>query len=143
ELTALKERWEAARTAGDEDSWALGKILAGEPTVYPETSEHFVAQMLNLDQLGAIDFKKGCYIGQEVIARAHYRGGVKRHMLRAACESTSSLRPGDEVLAQGSPVGEVVDARRDASGIWQMLAVIQDDFRTAPLDISGAPMTLL
>ncbi|HSN17463.1 MAG TPA: folate-binding protein, partial [Gammaproteobacteria bacterium] len=103
-VAGLKQRWESTTTSGTEDLWALHKILAGEPTVFGETSEHFVAQMLGLEELGAIDFKKGCYIGQEVIARAHYRGGVKRHMLRAACESTSSLRPGDEVLAQGSPV---------------------------------------
>ena len=55
---------------------------AGLPQVYAATSEAFVAQMLNLDLLGAIAFDKGCYTGQEVIARAHYRGRVKRRMQR-------------------------------------------------------------
>ena len=55
---------------------------AGLPQVYAATSETFVAQMLNLDLLGAIAFDKGCYTGQEVIARAHYRGRVKRRMQR-------------------------------------------------------------
>ena len=62
--------------------WQLAGIAAGEPQVYAATSEQFVAQMLNLDLLDGIAFDKGCYTGQEVIARAHYRGRVKRRMQR-------------------------------------------------------------
>ncbi|HLW73917.1 MAG TPA: folate-binding protein, partial [Gammaproteobacteria bacterium] len=69
-VDTLMGLWEKLETRGvrpaDNDAWALAKILAGEPSVFPETSEHFVAQMLDLDKLGAVDFKKGCYIGQEV-----------------------------------------------------------------------------
>ena len=144
-LITLWERLEnlGVRATG-EDSWALAKILAGEPSVYPETSEHFVAQMLDLDKLGAVDFKKGCYIGQEVIARSHYRGGVKRHLARAECRAASMLKPGLEIydVERDSPVAEIVDARRDAAGVWQMLVVIQDDFRGRPLVIGNAPVTL-
>ncbi|MGQ0587855.1 MAG: CAF17-like 4Fe-4S cluster assembly/insertion protein YgfZ, partial [Gammaproteobacteria bacterium] len=61
-------------------AWKLADIEAGVPTVHPETSDHFVAQMCNLDALGGISFDKGCYTGQEIIARVHYRGAVKRHM---------------------------------------------------------------
>src|SRR5690348_2071626 len=63
ELAALKRRWDSATVPGSEEDWALQKVLAGEPTVFAETSEHFVAQMLDLDRLGAVDFRKGCYIG--------------------------------------------------------------------------------
>jgi hypothetical protein len=134
-LATLKQRWEPITAAGTEDDWSLRRILTGEPTVHPETSEHFVAQMLDLDKFGGIDFKKGCYIGQEVIARAHYRGGVKRHLVRAECRTSSRLKPGTDIHARGhdSPVGEVVDARLDAHGVWQMLIVIQDDFREKEL----------
>jgi len=134
-LAGLKKRLEAAGAASSQEAWALQKILAGEPTVYPETSEHFVAQMLELDKLGGIDFKKGCYIGQEVIARSHYRGGVKRHLARASSESTDTFKPGSDIQAVGqdSPVAEVVDARRDGQGLWQMLLVVQDDFRDEQL----------
>lgn len=144
-LAELKRTWEPATTLGTEDLWGLHKILAGEPTLYPDTSEHFVAQMLDLDKLGVIDFKKGCYIGQEVIARAHYRGGVKRHMARTSCRANGLIKPGDEIHAQGSPVAEVVDAQRDETGIWQMLAVIQDDAREMALvhAASGAAVTLI
>lgn len=133
-LAALRRKLEAAGAeAIGEDAWPLAKILVGEPTVYPETTEHFVAQMLGLDQLGAIDFKKGCYIGQEVIARAHYRGAVKRRMARGTVTGTGRPAPGTElrISGQGDPVAEVVDAQRDAAGVWQMLLVVQDDHREA------------
>ena len=68
--------------ADDRASWERADIAAGLPQVYTATSEAFVAQMLNLDLLGAIAFDKGCYTGQEVIARAHYRGRVKRRLQR-------------------------------------------------------------
>ena len=142
--------WQALMVAGarptGEGGWRLGKILAGEPTVYAETSEHFVAQMLGLEELGAINFKKGCYTGQEVIARAHYRGAVKRHLLRAECRSMESIRPGTPVNLQGSEqvVAEVVDAGRDAAGSTQLLLVIQDDHRDAKLSLPhGSVVPLL
>ena len=146
-LIALWEEVERLGTQpANEDAWALAKIQAGEPSIFPETSEHFVAQMLNLDALGAIDFKKGCYIGQEVIARSHYRGGVKRHMLRGQSTAKADLKPGMELNLEGgeTPVAEIVDARRDAGGIWQMLLVVQDDHKDSGLvhAASGAAVTL-
>lgn len=133
-----------ARPAGS-DVWTLLRILAGEPEVHPETSGHFVAQMLGLEELGAVHFNKGCYLGQEVIARAHYRGAVKRHLRRARCRSAESLQPGSAVFAAGhdQPVGEIADAGRDASGEWQMLLVLQDESTTAALQIQGSPITVI
>lgn len=84
--------------------WKLLDIEAGVPTVYPETQDHFVAQMCNLDTLGGISFDKGCYTGQEVIARVHYRGAVKRHMTLQRLDGTSPA-PGMKLES-----GEVVDA---------------------------------
>lgn len=136
EMKHLRQRLESAGVvAAGAETWALRRILAGEPAVFPETSEYFVAQMLDLDKLGGIDFKKGCYTGQEVIARAHYRGGVKRHLARAESRSTAPLTPGSDIHTPGhdSPVAEVVDARLDEGGIWQMLLVVQDDYRSAEL----------
>ena len=65
-----------------EHDWRLAGIRAGLPQVYPQTHEAFVAQMLNLDLLGGVSFEKGCYTGQEIIARTHFRGAVKRRMFR-------------------------------------------------------------
>jgi hypothetical protein len=136
---ALASLWKLSQAAGarpvNEGQWSLLKILAGEPTVYPETSEHFVAQMLGLDELGAIDFKKGCYIGQEVIARSHYRGAVKRHLVHAQSAAPAVLKPGMELQVRGedASVAEIVDAQRDDKGNWRMLLVIQDAHREAAL----------
>jgi folate-binding protein YgfZ len=111
--------------------WQRLAIAAGEPQVYAVTSEEFVAQMLNLDALGAIAFAKGCYTGQEVIARAHYRGRVKRRMQRFVTRTPHVLRPGDAgALADGRAI-KVVDAVPLVDGRCEFLAV-------APL-IAGEP----
>lgn len=91
-------------TTVDVNAWKLLEIEAGIPTVYPETSDHFVPQMCNLDTLGGISFNKGCYTGQEIVARVHYRGAVKRRMVR--------IRLPFEPPQAGSRIeqGEVVDA---------------------------------
>src|SRR5690606_23897617 len=67
-------------------AWQCAEIEAGIPEVYPETSGQFLAQMLNLDRIGAVSFAKGCYPGQEIVARAHHLGRVKRRarLFRAA-----------------------------------------------------------
>jgi len=79
----------------DTTPWELEDVRQGLPQVYAATREEFVAQMLNLDLLGAVSFDKGCYTGQEVIARAHYRGRVKRRMQRWLNTSGALLAPGD------------------------------------------------
>jgi folate-binding Fe-S cluster repair protein YgfZ len=82
-----------------------------------------VAQMLNLDALGAIAFEKGCYTGQEIIARAHYRGKVKRRLQRFLVAAPARLGPGDEgVLGDGRPF-KVVDAAQREDGGCEFLAV--------------------
>ena len=103
--------------------WRLTDMVEGLPQVYTATSEAFVAQMLNLDLLGAIAFDKGCYTGQEVIARAHYRGRVKRRMQRWLNPSGVSLRPADTAHGpDGRPLTVVrVAARPD--GQQEILAV--------------------
>ncbi|MBS0422159.1 MAG: folate-binding protein YgfZ [Proteobacteria bacterium] len=87
----------------DRATWLRLEVAAGQPQVYAATSEEFVAQMLNLDALNAIAFDKGCYTGQEVIARAHYRGRVKRRMQRFVSRQPLQLAPGD--------AGELSDGR--------------------------------
>jgi tRNA-modifying protein YgfZ len=103
--------------------WSRLRIAAGEPEVYVATSGEFVAQMLNLDALGGIAFDKGCYTGQEVIARAHYRGRVKRRLQRFRTAQPLALAPGDlGELADGRTF-RVVDAVRTAEGGCEFLAV--------------------
>jgi len=103
--------------------WQLAVVAAGEPQVYAATSEEFVAQMLNLDLIEGISFEKGCYTGQEVIARAHFRGRVKRRMQRFITEAAAALAPGDTArLADGRAL-TVVQAAQHADGRCEFLAV--------------------
>lgn len=119
--------------------WHREDIRAGLPQVYGATNELFVAQMLNADLLGGIGFEKGCYTGQEIIARMHFRGSVKRRMFlfRASCAPPA---PGTRVIAGGVHAGDVVDAASAPEGT-ELLAVINLSQIDAALelDVSGNP----
>jgi folate-binding protein YgfZ len=120
-------------------AWHREDVRCGLPQVHAQTHEAFVAQMLNLDLLGGISYEKGCYTGQEIIARTHFRGTVKRRMLgfHAAC---APPLPGTRVLSGGQHAGDVVDAAATASGC-ELLAVISLAQRDQPLELeSGAAL---
>jgi folate-binding protein YgfZ len=113
----------ARADAGGRAAWLRLDIAAGQPQVYAATSEEFVAQMLNLDALNAIAFDKGCYTGQEVIARAHYRGRVKRRMQRFVSRAACRLAPGDSGLLADGRAFKVVLAAQLPDGRCDFLAV--------------------
>jgi len=92
-------------------------IRGGYPYIGTEQSEQFTPHMLNLDLLDAISFDKGCYTGQEIVARTHYKGATKRRTLRF--ESDKPVTAGDKVSLDGRDIGEVLNA----SGV-DLLAVI-------------------
>jgi folate-binding protein YgfZ len=80
-----------------EEAWTLQEIRAGRPLITAATQDQFVPQMVNLEELGGVNFQKGCYPGQEVVARAQYRGqGVKRRMVKLPAPAGAALRPGQE-----------------------------------------------
>ena len=126
--------------------WRRADITAGLPQVYPETHESFVAQMLNLDLLGAISFDKGCYAGQEIIARTHYRGSIKRRMFKFAAACAASL-PGTRVLDGTERAGEVVDAVNTAPSAeplgCELLAVVSLEHACARLSLDGLADSLM
>jgi folate-binding protein YgfZ len=82
--------------AGAEDAWTLEEIRAGRPLITAATQDKFVPQMVNLETIGGVDFQKGCYPGQEIVARAQYRGEVKRRMQRVQVPQGVELKPGQE-----------------------------------------------
>lgn len=110
-VTASRERWREL------------DVRAGLPQVYAATSEQFVAQMLNLDVIGAIAFDKGCYTGQEVIARAHYRGRVKRRLQRFRSRGALGLAPADSGSLPDGRSFTVIEAAQLADGRCEFLAV--------------------
>lgn len=91
------------------DDWEEREIRAGLPEIVEATSERFVAQMINLDLLGGVSFTKGCYVGQEIIARAHHLGRIKRRMRLFAC-AQAGASAGDPVFDGDRQVGTVVRA---------------------------------
>ena len=111
------------------DLWALHDIRAGIPTVVPKTSDAFVPQMLNLQLIDGVSFTKGCYTGQEVVARMQYLGKLKRRMYTAEVESAIAPQPGDVLSVPGSTSeqapGRVVDARAIAPGRYALLVVVE------------------
>ncbi len=108
--------------------WAWLDIMAGIPSVHPETSEEFVPQMANLEAVGGVNFKKGCYPGQEIVARMQYLGKLKQRMYRAHFAGERAPRPGEAVYAPdfpGQSAGTVVESQPSPDGGHDLLAVIQ------------------
>ena len=112
--------------AATHSDWELAEIRAGIPTILSPTSGEFVPQMVNLDLLGGISFTKGCYTGQEIVARMKYLGRVKRRMLHFSC-TESPPPPGAPVYGERGVVGQVVRAAPTAGGSEFLAVLVLDD----------------
>ncbi len=101
----IKQAWLKLRDNADvtnTQDWNLLNIAAGVPEITANNSGEFIGQFLNLDKLDAINFKKGCFPGQEIIARVHYRGKVTKRMLRVRMDELLELTSGDDLVLQDS-----------------------------------------
>jgi folate-binding protein YgfZ len=127
---------EAAPTNHALDLWRALEVCSGIPRVVARTQDQFVPQMVNWELVGGVNFQKGCYPGQEVVARSQYRGTLKRRsfLFRLQDEATEvSVSPGDEVYAKDDPeqpAGMVVLAapawlgsNRSSAGCWALIEV--------------------
>jgi len=127
-LGGLWETLSRRLTAAGAPYWELLDIRAGVPVVVPQTQERFVPQMVNLDALHGISFKKGCYTGQEIIARTHYLGRLKQRLYLARVDSPLPLQPGDSLFSRGADtehsIGTVVAAQASPPQGQELLAVI-------------------
>jgi folate-binding protein YgfZ len=122
------------------EQWRALDIAAGMAQVYSATSGQFVAQMLNLDCIDAISFTKGCYTGQEVIARAHYRGRIKRRMQRFLSHSALRLAAGEAGRLDDGRSFRVVEAMQHADGRCEFLAVASLPGAEQQADETGLPL---
>ena len=113
-----------------------GLIYGGYPCIGAEQSEQFTPHMLNLDLLDAVSFDKGCYTGQEIVARTHYKGATKRRTHRF--ESEMPVSAGDKVSLDDRDIGEVLNA----SG-HDLLAVIPVSNADGPLSVNDSELTLV
>src|SRR5690606_20161061 len=123
---AIKSRLSALLTEGALNEWLLGQIRAGIGQVMPSTRELFIPQMLNLQAIGGVSFKKGCYTGQEIVARMQYLGKLKRRLYRVKLDVGDLPEPGTQLFSpsHNSAIGEVVLAARAENHI-ELLAVLQ------------------
>ncbi|MBN2976847.1 YgfZ/GcvT domain-containing protein [Pseudomonas lactucae] len=108
------------------NDWLLGQIRAGIGQVMPQTRELFIPQMLNLQAVGGVSFKKGCYTGQEIVARMQYLGKLKRRLYRLKLDAAQMPEPGTPLFSpsHNSAIGEVVIAAKADLSI-ELLAVLQ------------------
>ncbi len=114
-----------ARPAGS-TCWDWLNIRAGIPVILEKTQEEFVPQMVNFDLIGGINFKKGCYPGQEIVARMHYLGKLKRRMYLAHIDGDA--KPGDDLYSEdmaGQASGKIANAAPSPIGGYDVLAVMQ------------------
>ncbi len=110
------------------ESWNNLNILDGVPDIYPTTQEAFIPQSLNMDLIDGVNFKKGCYTGQEIVARTHYLGKVKRRMYRGFIESQDVLTPGDQILNEKKEViGQLVRSAVENNSKTNMLIELRVD----------------
>jgi len=119
--------------SGTTEDWLLNNLRAGRAEVWRAQSEEFTPHMLNLDLLGVVSFDKGCYPGQEIVARTHYRGATKRRTHRF--ESAQALSPGDKIADGERDVGEVVNAIGT-----DLLAVIPSEKAESALSVNGVKL---
>lgn len=137
-------------TLTGEEPWRLLTILAGVPTVYSSTADAFVPQMTNLDLLNGINFRKGCYTGQEIVARTHYLGKLKRRMYLGRVNGPIPPQPGDELFAgqesaETQSVGRIVDACRHPEEGFALLAVVViEQAENSPIHLAnGTPLSFV
>ncbi|MFT0516688.1 YgfZ/GcvT domain-containing protein [Pseudomonas faucium] len=124
----VRETLAATLPEGSLNDWLLGQIRAGIGQVMGPTRELFIPQMINLQAVDGVSFKKGCYTGQEIVARMQYLGKLKRRQYRLALAEQQVPAPGAEIFSptHGSSVGEVVLAASTGQGC-ELLAVLSAD----------------
>jgi folate-binding protein YgfZ len=135
EIAVVREKSQAvlgtlaaeAESESPED-WQRQVIRAGVPVILPSTQEEFVPQMINLDLIGGVSYEKGCYPGQEIVARMHFRGTLKQRMYLAGITAGGQPQPGEKLFSPAfgeQACGTVVNAARAPEGGHDLLAVLQ------------------
>jgi folate-binding protein YgfZ len=131
-LSVTRELVAEAATA--QNAWRLADIRAGLPQVYTATQEQFVAQMLNLDLIDGISFSKGCYTGQEIIARTQHLGRIKRRLFRIGLPEGGNFAVGQSLQLADGRSARLTEVARTDNG-YEALAVLT--LEAATVDAGG------
>ena len=122
--------------------WKIADINAGIPTIYRENIEKFIPQMVNLDLINGISFSKGCYTGQEIVARVQHKGKVKQRMFHITGKaSNKKIDSGTAILCEDTKVGTVIESLED-NGQMHALGVIKNDASKKRLVVDGTEIKL-
>ena len=124
------------------DDWVECDINTMIPIISNESSLQYIPQMLNLDELKGVSFSKGCYTGQEVVARVQHRGKVKKRMYKISIKETDSVDPHTQIMDQTKPVGNIVISKKIANDCI-CLAVINQVDSTCELTVNEKSIELL
>lgn len=123
-------------------AWQLAMVRAGLPLITQPTQEEFVAQMLNYELIGGVNFKKGCYPGQEIVARTQYLGKLKKRMYRVALPAGTAPAPGNDLYSPDfgeQSAGKLVNVAPAPDGGFEALAVMQSSSAEAGEVRLGTP----
>ncbi len=128
-LNFLIEKIKDKLSFHNNNSWRYLDILAGIPNIYASTMEEFVPQMINYALIDGVSFNKGCYPGQEIVARMHYLGNLKKRMYLCHIETDQAINANDEIFEHDSgknqSVGQVVDVVPSSTQGLDALCVLQ------------------
>jgi folate-binding protein YgfZ len=144
-LDSARKLWDTLNVRGapaGESAWRLLEIQAGLPNIFAATAELFVPQMANLQLINGVSFKKGCYPGQEIVARMQYLGTLKRRMYLGQIDTDEKPVPGDSLYTSENgeqAIGRIVDAQPHPDGGQSALAVIQINAADAGDMHTGSP----
>lgn len=123
-------------------NWRLADIRAGLPELAPVLRDELLPQWLGLTRLGAVSTSKGCYPGQEVMSRLHFKGGNKRSLYRLELSAEAPPDPGTALhTAQGAAAGQIIMAERSGNGRAEALASLLDEVADVPLHGPAAPLS--
>ena len=129
QANALRARLESAAQEAPEASWARLDIEAGIPWITEQSQDKYLPQMVNLDLIGGVSYRKGCYPGQEIVARTHYLGRLKQRMYRVAIAEGRAPERGDplysDAFGSAQASGALLSIAPRAAGGYEALAVVQ------------------
>lgn len=132
-LTALPL---ANATPLDNAAWSAGDIEAGLPFIYEQTIETLLPHHVNGKALGMLSFDKGCYLGQEIIARMEYKGQIKKHLVRATINASELAPPGTQVYAQEDKIAGTILHSANAQASQALLICLDDQFAKDQLHLN-------
>lgn len=126
---ALWEKVSAQAEVVNSSSWDYLNILAGTPFIDINTSEEFVPQMANMELINGVSFSKGCFTGQEIVARMHYLGKLKKRTFKIHIDTEEKPNTGDKLFAEnaraGQNTGAILQLEKNPESGYDALAVIQ------------------